>query len=283
MKNQITKIALLIILPGLFTSQLMAQKKMYASIDAGYGIKMGTQTLLYDSKSNNFNGSSTTTNKVKDVSFGKGFNFGAAFGYMFTKNVGAELGVSYLLGGKTKSTSDVTDVEGLLTSHRTGDMALSAKMFRIIPSVVIDAGLEKIDPYAKFGLVIGLGSIKIESNNNDNGDVTVKKTKVNGGVALSLSSAVGVKYNINDMMSVFGELNMMTLSYSPSKGKITEYTENGVDQLPLMTTNEKEYKFVKENTYESSNPTPDSEPNKEMHQKFPFGNFGINLGFRINF
>jgi len=283
MKNQILKVSVLLTMVLLFTNNLSAQQ-MYASINAGYGLKMGTQSMFSDYNYNSTNGHSISTRKAIDVSFGKGFCFGAAFGYMLTKNIGGELNVSYLVGGKTKSKFSSTTVEtGLTTTFRTSDESVSANMFRIIPTIVIAAGLEKFDPYAKLGLIIGMGSMKFENNVNDNGDVSVTKNKMYGGVALGLSSAMGVKYNINDMMSVFAELNMVSLSYAPKKGKTTEYKINGIDQLPTMTTNEKETKFVKETTSDSSSPILASEPSESTRQKWPFSSLGLNLGFRINF
>ncbi len=283
MKNQFLRILLLIAAIVCFNNNIMAQKKMYASVNVGYGIKMGTQTMLDNFKQTSTNGYVESTSKAIDVSYGKGLNFGAAFGYMFTKNIGAELDVTYLLGGKTKANTDITTIIGPITSHRTSDRILSANMFRIIPTLVIDAGLEKLDPYAKLGFLVGLGSIKYYYNENDDGDVTVQRITQNGGVALGLSSTAGVRYNINDMMSVFAELNMVNLSYSPTKGKITERTVNGVDMLPGMTTRDKETVYLKEITSKSTEPIPDSEPNKELKTKMPFSSFGINVGFRINF
>lgn len=282
MKTKTLKIFLLLTIIGVFSNNLMAQK-MYAHVNVGYGLKMGTQTLLNNSTFVSYDDHYTGEVEVIDVSFGKGLNLGAAFGCMFTKNLGAELGLSYLLGGKTKSEFDDTDYFGGITSHTTGETSVSAKMFRIIPSVVLAAGLDKIDPYAKFGVVLGFGCVKVESNENDDGDVYEQVNKLNGGMAFGLSSAFGVKYNLNEKMSLFGEFNMINMSYAPKKGEVIEYTENGADKLPSMTTNDKEIEYVKDYSYDSSNPTPDSEPDKATSEKLPFSSIGLNVGFRINF
>jgi len=247
----------------------------YVNINAGYGLNMSSQNLYYFDFYNSTSGSNSYTYEQVNVSLGKGLNLGGAFGYMFNENIGVELGISYLLGGKSKAKN--TYIGG------TTDYTLSSKMLRINPSLVIASGFEKINPYAKFGLVIGSGSIMCEYNDNDDGDILVMKMKLNGGIALGLSSGIGAMFNLSDNMSFFGELNMVNLSYAPTKGEVTEATYNGVDELPDLTTSEKEIEFVDSYTYNSSNPPADSQPSKELKQKLPFGSFGVNIGLRINF
>jgi hypothetical protein len=265
---------LLVFVISLFANNLFAQGA-YVNIDAGYGLNMSSQNLSYIDFYNYTNLNNSITNEQVNVSLGKGLNLGGAFGYMFNKNIGAELGISYLLGGKSKAKDTYTS--------RTTDYTISSKMLRIIPSLVIASGIEKINPYMKFGLLIGTGSINFEYNDNDNGDIYLEKRKINGGIALGLSSALGVMVNLSDKMSFYGEFNMVNLSYAPTKSVITEATYNGTDELPSMTTRQKEIEFVDSYTVNQSNPPSDSQPNKELKQKAPFGSFGVNIGLRINF
>ena len=256
---------------SLFANNLFAQGA-YVNINTGYGFNMSSQNL--DDFSNITEGSNSTTREQVNVSLGKGLNLGGAFGYMFNENIGAELGISYLLGGKSKAKYTYTG--------GTEDYTVSSKMLRIIPSLVIASGFENINPYAKFGFVIGSGSIKYEYNGDD-GVIWVKKEKLNGGLAFGLNAGVGALFNLSDNMSFFGELNMVNLSYAPTKGEITEATYNGKDKLPNMTTREKETKFVNSYTYNYQSPPPDSQPRERLKQKFPFGSFGLNFGLRIGF
>ena len=256
---------------SLFANNLFAQGA-YVNINAGYGLSMGSQNL--DDFYNYTSGSNSSTSERVNVSLGKGLNVGGAFGYMFNKNIGAELGISYLLGGKSNATDEYTG--------RKIDYTLSAKMLRINPSLVIASGLDGINPYAKFGLVIGSGSIMYEYNDNYDGNIEIMKTKLNGGLAFGLNAGVGALFNLNDKMTFFGEINMVNMSYAPTKGEVTEATYNGADELPDMTTSEKETEFVDSYTSSWSNPPADSQPSKELKQKLPFGSFGINFGLRIS-
>lgn len=274
MKKNYFKMLLLVFAISLLSNTIFAQGT-YVNINAGYGLSMSSQNLYFFDFYNFTSGTNSYTVEQVNVSLGKGLNIGGAFGYMFNKNIGAELGVSYLLGGKSKAKDTYTG--------STSDYTLSSKMLRINPTLVIASGFEKINAYAKFGLVIGSGSIMYEYNDSDDGDIEVRKIKFNGGIAFGLSSGVGAMFNLSDKMLFYGELNMINLSYAPTKGEVTESTYNGSDELINLTTREKEIEFVDSYTYSLSNPQIDSQPSKELKQKLPFGSFGFNIGLRINF
>jgi len=247
----------------------------YVNINAGYGASMSSQNLDYFDFYNYTTTSNSRTSEQVYVSLGKGLNFGGAFGYMFNENFGAELGFSYLLGGK--STAKYYYDGG------TTDYTLSSTMLRINPSLVISSGLEGVNPYAKFGLVIGTGSVNYEIEDNDDGDILKTKLKMDGGLALGLNAAIGANFTLSENMSLFGEINMINMSYAPTKGELTEATYNGADELPELTTSEREIEYVDSYTISYINPPAESEPSKELKQKLPFGSFGLNFGLRISF
>lgn len=265
---------------SLFSNTLFAQGA-YVKINAGYGINMSS--FVAQNSSN-----STTTlppysysysTEAVNYSLGKGLNFGGAFGYMFNKNIGAELGISYLLGGTTK----IVNESQFGTGHSTNEITMHSNMLRFIPSVVIASGFEGINPYAKFGLLIGTGSLFIDGDENEPGGIMIEKWKYNGGFAIGLNSAIGAMFTINDNISIFGEIDMVNLSYAPTKAELTEASLNGVDQLPTMTTRQKETEFVDSYTFDSANPPSDSEPAKEVKFKMPYGSVGLNVGLKISF
>ncbi|MGB0390507.1 MAG: hypothetical protein ACPGD5_02985, partial [Salibacteraceae bacterium] len=158
----------------------------------------------------------------------------------------------------------------------------SANMIRINPSVVISAGGEKLKPYAKVGVVFGFGSINYKITDTDGGDVTKMKLKTNGGMAIGLSSSLGATFDLSDKLALFGEVNMINLSYAPKKGEYTEYSYNGEDELGNLTTSEKEFEFEDSVTYDYNNSPSDSEPSKVLKEKMPFGSVGLNIGVRVN-
>ncbi|MCK4662063.1 MAG: outer membrane beta-barrel protein [Bacteroidales bacterium] len=274
MKKNYLKTLLMVFVISLFTSSLFPQG-VYVSVNAGYGINMSSHNLEYFGFYNYTSGNTSRTYEQVYVSLGKGLNFGGTFGLMFNKNLGAELGVSYLLGGKSIAKDEY--VGG------TTDYTISSKMLRLMPSIVIASGLEGINPYAKFGLIISSGSIIFDLEDKDSGDISIMKVKFDGGLALGLNAGIGVQFNMSDNISLFSEINMISLSYAPTKGEVIEATYNGTDMLPDMTTRQKEAEFVDSYTYNSSSPPPDSQPDQELKQKLPFGSFGVNFGLKIGF
>jgi hypothetical protein len=108
------------------------------------------------------------TQEIAKINLGKGFNVGLNFGYIFNKNIGVELGASYLMGAKTNTA---------ITSY-TGDYRyneISVKMIVIKPTIVFRAGFDKLNRYAKIGMVIDSGKITL-SNSFKEGANTANST-----------------------------------------------------------------------------------------------------------
>jgi len=278
MKKNYFKMLFLIFVINLLSAPLLFAQGAYLNVNSGYSTSMSSQNLS-GFENSTFDSYSMKSEQI-NFSFGKGLNFGADFGYMFNKNLGAEIGVSYLIGGNTISTRT--------QPNYTSEMTISSKMLRINPSLVITSGFEKINPYAKFGLILGSGYVISSSNQEaslfSGQQSNYQSFKLSGGIAIGLTSSIGALYKINDKLSFFGELNMINLSYGPTKGIKTDFRIDGVDMLPSLTTRQKETEYLDSFTETSSNSNPqDSEPSKELKQKLPFGSFGLNLGLRVNF
>ena len=279
MKKNYFKMLFLIYVVNLLSAPLLFAQGAYLNINSGYATSMSTQNLsgFENSTFEFYLNSYSLKHEQIFFSFGKGLNFGADFGYMFNKNLGAEIGVSYLIGGNTIST--------LTQPNNSTEITVSSKMLRINPSLVITSSFEKINPYAKFGLILGSGYVILSSNQEISGQQSNSESiKLSGGIAIGLTSGIGALYKINDKLSFFGELNMINLSYGPTKGIKTDFRIDGVDMLPSLPTRQKETEYLDSFTVTSSNSNPqDSEPSKALKQKLPFGSFGLNLGLRVNF
>jgi len=268
MKNIDFTILLMTFVMSIFNTEIFAQGT-YANLNVGYAVGMSTQSL----QSNSIRNGNSTTHQLVNVSLGQGVNIGGAIGYMFNENIGAELGLSYLFGDKSSSRD--------ASNNHTTDYTLSSRMLRIVPTVVIESGLEKLNPYAKFGLIIGYGSITDEYNDYNNGDITYQMIKSKSGAALGISSALGFMLGLNENMLLFVELNSVNLSYSPERGEVMVASYNGVDLLPSMTTKEKNIDYLDSYTSISGDPSPDSQPEQSLKQKFPYGSIGLNIGLKI--
>ena len=123
---------------SLFTSHLNGQSA-FVNLNIGYAGKLSSSNLEYFQFYNYTTDNNSSTYEQVKVSLGKGFNIGGTFGYMFNENIGADLGLTFLMGGKSKAKDEY--VGG------TTDYTLSAKMVRINPSLIIASGLKGINPY----------------------------------------------------------------------------------------------------------------------------------------
>jgi hypothetical protein len=323
MKKKIMTLSMLLA-SCLFANNLSAQGA-YVTINTGYGFGAASSNIkdftnnTVTTTSNSKDGSSTTTttNEQIKVSLGKGINFGGAVGYMFNKNVGVELGISYLIGGKTTakvnktepsddetaSTNDGTTttndyynsiINGLLSSTNnrgattssstvttSTTTTLSANMFKVNPSFVLTAGFEKLNPYAKFGVILGTGSIKYEYEEISSSATTKYTEKRNGGLALGLNASIGANYSLTDNISLFGELALTNLSYAPTKGEKTDISSTDADRITDLTLHKNVDYVDKTTTVENTSKDNTSTTQQELKQKYSFGSFGLNIGVRI--
>lgn len=280
-----------IVIIVLFISNIVIAQKGYIEIDAGYGIPLSSQNMGGNYTANHVanydEGTDTYYQTWESVSstLGKGSDFGVSYGYMFTKHIGAELGVSYFIGGKvkTKNLFTFTEIEysetNIYYDHEYNTK--SANMLRLTPSLIFTVQLNEISAYTKFGLIVGKGYILNESSDEENHETVVTTQKLYGGLAVGVNAGVGVSYQLSERISIVGELNTINLSYSPTKGKMTEYTLNGEDYLPDISLFMKETEFV--NSIDSEEYTPDeTKPTKALKQAYPFSSIGFNIGIRIN-
>lgn len=261
-----------------------AYSQFYINVGGGYNLGIANQSLLTNSESS---GNILKIENIK-VSLGKGLNFGLNIGYMFNNNLGIELQCSYLLSDETFG-EDKSNYTFFGTNYYDYvKTSIKSNMFRINPSIIIAGGFEKLDPYAKFGVILGFGSIiyngLMEEYENDQlQDRSIEEWKLNGGMAFGISSAVGLMYHISDLISVYGELDLIGMSYAPTKGVMTKYTINGADQLPNLETIDKEIDFIDDITYDFDNPPSSAEPDKQLKEYMPFSSIGLNIGVRFSF
>jgi hypothetical protein len=260
---------LIVILATSLAAQNLTGQGVYIRLGAGYGFSMSSQNVF-----TNYTSRHDVYENVYG-SLGKGINGGLAFGFMFHKNIGFELGANYLMGGKVKGVDTYTD--------GTEEYTLSSGMIRVMPSIVISSGLEKIAPYARLGAVIGIGSIKYVYTDtwNDGDNVFTSTMKMNKGIGIGLNAALGVMFNLSSSIAIYGELATVNMTYAPTKGELTECSLDGENILDDLNTRDKEVDFV--DSYEYDDDPPNSKPDQELKTKFPFGSIGANVGIQVNF
>ena len=250
----------------------------YVGVHGGYNFGINSKGSPYLGAYETVYQSGPDPDTVVPFSLGKGANFGLNIGYMFTSNLGAELGVDYLLGSDNKFNNRDADFPGYSEQLR-----LSGKMIQFKPAVVFRAGTGNLKPYAKVGVVVGVGS-KITSEYEEREPEFNYSydwyEEYNGGTAVGFHGALGVDYALNNQMSLFGEVLATGLNYSPEKGKVTRYNRDGQDRLSTLNTNEREITFVDTNDNVNSSNT---QPRKELKFSAPFSSVGLNVGVKYRF
>ena len=140
-------------------------------------------------------------------------------GYMSSKNVGLELGIGSFIGYTNK----------LNDPYNTGTTSFSGNSLFLNPSFVIRTGGEKIAPYVKLGVFLGLVNNSITQYDPTSTDpyVTTQETiTYKKGMATGVTSSLGLDIKISRKWVLFGEMFTRLASYSPKKYSDETTTEN---------------------------------------------------------
>jgi outer membrane protein W len=288
--KQTTKIQLSVaIMSTLFATQANAQG-LYVSAGGGYGFSMApNSSFSANDYTRNPSGIGTVeTYKISNStgSFGRGVQFGATVGYMFSENIGAELNIGYLVGSKITTTDKELKNNGDTYSSTA---TASGNMLRLTPALRFSVGKDKLKPYMRVGLVIGVGN-KIATTfsstdfNASNGKTNIDQSEMalTGGVSMGFAAGIGVNYMFSDKVGIFAELGIISQAWAPSKSVLTKSTSNGADNLPFMTTSQKETDYVSSYTTTSGTFSPGT-PSVALKQYTPFSSVGINVGVHLAF
>jgi hypothetical protein len=265
----------------LATSFTLSAQSMYLRLGVGGGIGLGYYA------GNSFADRSTTQTSdnytVKSLGLGTGFNANLAFGYMMNEYMGFELGLNEFFGLPRKTHSTLTTT----FANQTLDDKWSGMMFQVVPAFILTPGLEKVNPYARIGFIIGVLPAIVE--NYTSTGTTAPESSVNesyrakyyGGLAVGFTAAGGAQFTLNEKISLYAEIVFNGINYAPKKGKYTEWTIDGSDHLATATTKEKEWIYVKERDIAET--IPDTDPDKVFKESYTFSNVLINFGVKFRF
>ena len=260
------KKVLLLSLTVFIATSLSAQ--FYAGFGVGYG--MGASKRV--------NGREYTDNSRVNIygSYGEGFNANLKLGFMFSENIGFELGTSYLIGSsQTKEKS-----EYILQEAKSSGLRLAPQLV-----IKLDNGL-----YSRFGMIVPVMGKTVITNTNDHYDPTgfgvvfVKQEstmEAKGSFSMGFIGAIGYAYALSDNMDLFAEVEYIGMSIKSGSAKLTQYDVDGKDQLEGMKTFYKEYEFVDEVTSDDNKNM--DEAGKGLKQKAPFSSIGLNIGIVMKF
>ena len=242
---------MILFLLSAFAVTLASGQNLYLNLGAGYAFPSASQVIDVSHTS--------TNNENVYGSFGKGVNIKGGIGLMFSDHLGAELGFSYLIGS-----SYVVVDDAVLYTYK-------GKMFRIMPGLKFTFG-DDVKPYAKFGVVFGLGGeVEAEVNGIAGNNVITGTEKLSGGSSAGWFGAFGIDFRAGDNLSVFVELEGISQSWTPEKYDESITLVNG-----NVAVTQVESRILVDNL-------PDGASGQSLAPVEPFSSIGINAGIKLSF
>jgi hypothetical protein len=259
-----------------------ANAQLFITAGGGYGFSANKQMIGWEYTSDP---NSDTYTGVYGT-FGQGMQLGVNFGYSLCEYGGLEIGYSFLhpLNNQIYSLKyDDRSDTGMIV---TGTDEYGLQMHRIIIGGRFHYGDGGFKPYMRGGIVLGVGG-KLSHGDyrtyeTSSGSTTSNQfTEYTGGLAFGYTAGFGAHYAFSDMIGLYFEASYIGQNWAPEKSLITRYDIDGVDQLPNMTTRDKETVFVEELTFTSAAPN-DNAPDEDIKSYLPLSTIGINFGVVIN-
>jgi hypothetical protein len=215
---------------------------------------------------------------------GGGFPITLRAGYMITPNVGADIGLNYLVGNKVT-----------VSELRSGDQALAVAAFtrqaRLNPAIVFSTGSDQVlSAYSRLGLVLPLGGrtnleYRVPAIFSESGSSVLEEEEVRGQFTIGFSGTLGAEYQVYDRVKVFAELEAIHLAVPRREAETVTFRVGGQDALGNLSEYSRRTEYVNELTPESNNPSvnpsinPDA-PLQELVATTFFNSIGMNFGIR---
>jgi len=251
----------------------------YLRLGVGYAFPEAGQTI--DGTGQPYNGSSnnsatTETYNLKAASFSAGFQGTVALGYMLSKHAGIQLDANLGLAGK-KYTFDDENVTVGGTPSNVSVIQQAKSPFIVMPALVLQTGGEPWNLYCRMGLAVPISTKITEdqviSNAPGTGALEIDDYtfQIKNSFSLGFTAAAGVQYKLNDKVSIWGEISLLSMSVYIKESDLTNVTSNG-QNIPLSQVSGPQ--MVKY----SRNASTDSNMTVQPAYSQPFSNVGINIG-----
>jgi len=283
-----------------FIASTANAQSWYISPGIGYAFPLAGQTLdgtgtPLSGSVNKYAGSTDTlvSYSLKRASFTSGTHLSLAGGYMFNDNIGIELGLNIGMGMKQLDFYDNnTVVSGIAANVQVQQQAKSPVL--LTPSLVLQTGVGKLNVYTKMGMVIplstniredqifstlpGFGAIHTEDD----------QYQIKNFFSFGFSASAGCMYKVSDKTSIFGEVNMLSMSIFIKEADLTNVTVDGQNSFVngagqtvtyLSTVPQKQQKIYFSNNYTTTAADQYHQPSYAQ----PFSNCSISFGLKYSF
>jgi hypothetical protein len=213
----------------------------------------------------------TALGTVKTVSYGQGGNVALGFNWYSRKNIGFGLKLNAMIGSPFSYSSRVVYIGGDVANFNFTDKPFC---FQFIPHFSFRHEFKVVNPVIEAGMIIGIASIKQSYDATHFSDHISSSTRDFGGVMMGFYTSAGLSFNVSKVTKIMFAVTCSAGSYSPKRYELTEYTFNGVNQLPYLTVNEVRGEYINtEGQAQSSTQT-----GKRAKYSAAFSNVGFNAG-----
>lgn len=303
-----------------------AHSKWYLKIAGGYFFSVSPgqfpnvgpyppQDLHTEYNPANPNPLDTISRKVLTGSYGQGFRGGLSVGYNINKYLAVEGTFNYFHSQKNLMTRQLTTIVGSTKElgHVESHGYVNAVDFA--PSLVVSPGLEKVNPYVRFGVVVPLwGRLYIETDASQVSSpgpglqastAIHRKEEIKPNITVGFQGALGVSFQVASRFDVFVEAEYRNIPVKSKEKEITRYDETTTvvnvasgtvvatktRGLSDLSTAEKKTEY--QTTLDKNSNTPinqqgtkvfykdDSKPSNDLKSYINIGGLGVNAGLKF--
>ncbi|MBO9731055.1 MAG: outer membrane beta-barrel protein [Chitinophaga sp.] len=257
----------------------------------------------------------TISRKVLTGSYGQGFRGGLSVGYNINKYLAVEGTFNYFHSQKNLMTRQLTTVvgSGKELGHVESHGYVNAVDFA--PSLVVSPGMEKVNPYVRFGVVVPLwGRLYIETDASQVSSpgpglqastVIHRKEEIKPNITVGFQGALGVSFQVASRFDVFVEAEYRNVPVRSKEKEITQYDETTTvvnvasgtvvatrkRALSDLSTAEKNTEY--QTTLDKNSNTPinqqgtkvfykdDNKPSNDLKSYINIGGLGVNAGLKF--
>jgi hypothetical protein len=212
---------------------------------------------------------------------GAGMNYGLNSSYMLKPNFGMELGFTYFIGSITL-TSRVQNDFGVYETFQ------NSNQFRLTPSLILQHSGEKLGFYFKPGLVLPLSNVSF-SNETETGSGTIApigqavsaQSETKYFFAVGYSASIGGSVQLAKKLSLFGEMNGISLKIMTKSKTMTSYVYNGIEEIDNVKTVDKITTY--DDQFDTVVNNDENVSKKALSLKHNFSAIFLNIGLKYRF
>lgn len=222
-------------------------------------------------------------------SYGKGVTFNACFGYKLTPRIAIEFQISKSNGASYNYSFNSTYIDSATQRNVKGTGSVSGDAMMYIPSIHVSTELKKVEIYSRLGIVFSSGSLTFDEDFTDtyNGqryNVLYEK-EYKGELAIGGMAAAGCAFSLQNGVTFYSEITMISLYEIFDQGNVTRLNVNGQSFLSAQSPS---YRYVNlsrsyNSSYNWNGPLAQNRPSTGLIEPDNFSSIGLSMGIKINF